>query len=91
MTSQSNGEGTDNRDGATRKLHRGIVLETLQTLGFDIDDVSEMQKDILFLRRLRQTSEAASGKTMTALIGLFFTAIGALLAIGLNSYFNGKH
>ncbi len=55
------------------------ALEVLQIFGFDIDDVHEMQKDILYLRRLRQTHESIGSKAIVSIVGLFFAGVGALV------------
>jgi hypothetical protein len=69
-----------------KRFYREAVMETLETLGFDVADVNEIQQDILFLRRLRKASDAAGARTVTAIVGLVFTAVGALLVIGFQTF-----
>lgn len=62
-------------------------METLESFGFDTDDVNEMQKDILFLRKLRKATEDTNGKVKAGVIGLLFTLAGALVTLGVQHLF----
>jgi hypothetical protein len=67
-------------------MRRETVHEVLEAFGFNSDDVTEIQKDIAFLRRLRKTSEQVSAKTLIGFIGLFFTVLGLLAAFLFNQF-----
>lgn len=73
-----------------RRLERTATLETLEALGFDVDDVTEIQKDILFLRQLRVATQARNAKIALSLIGFFFTVVGAIVTLAAqNFWFKG--
>ncbi len=70
-----------------RRLHKTATLETLEALGFDVDDINAIQADLLFLRKLRSTSESTNAKITAGVIGLVFTVAGALLTLAMQSFF----
>lgn len=82
-------EGESESDWQTRvkRIRREVVMETLESLGFDTDDVNEIQKDILFLRKLRTATERNTAKITAGVIGLVFTLIGAGVTLALQHWF----
>lgn len=82
-------DGESESDWQTRmkRLRKEAVLETLESLGFDVNDINEIQKDILFLRRLRTATETNRAKISAGIIGLVFTLMGALATLGLQQFF----
>ena len=68
------------------RMSRDVILTTLETLGFDVDDIGEIQKDILFLRRLRKASETASAKTVAGIISVFFAICGAVATLAVQHF-----
>lgn len=73
-----------------KRIRREVVLDTLESLGFDVDDVNEMQKDALFLRRMRKASETTQAKVTAAAITLFFTLVGALGTLLIQNLLGSK-
>ena len=79
----------DLTDWERRKLHiyrtaaKDATREVLESFGFTIDQVEEMQRDLAFVRRLRVTSEAAGVKTVTSLVALIFAVLGAAGSLAL--------
>lgn len=68
------------------RMQTDAVKATLETFGFDVNDVNEQQQDMLFLRRLRKTQENVSAKSVAAIVGLFFTGLGALIALAFEHF-----
>lgn len=52
-----------------------VVHETLSGLGFTIDDPNEIQQDIIYLRKIRTSSEGMKGLVR----GTFITVIVTFL------------
>lgn len=73
-----------------KRIRREVVLDTLESLGFDVDDVNEMQKDALFLRKMRKASETTQAKITAAAITLFFTLVGALGTLLIQNWLGSK-
>lgn len=68
------------------RIESKAARETLKSLGFDVDDVNEMQADALFLRKLRKSNEAVNAKVIAGAIGLFFTLAGALATLAFQNF-----
>ena len=68
-----------------RSMERKTVMDTLESLGFDVDNLVDLQKDMAFSRRLRIASENANAKIVAGIIGLVFTVIGALGTLFIQS------
>lgn len=66
-----------------KRLERTATLETLEALGFDVEDVNEIQKDILFLRQLRTATQTRNAKLAAGIIGFVFTLMGAFATIAV--------
>lgn len=89
-SAQSHGKQEGESQSAWEKrigrLQSQTVLDTLETLGFDTDDRNEIQKDIIFLRKLRVANEATNAKLVASAIGLVFTLIGAFITLAAQSF-----
>lgn len=70
-----------------KRLKRDATLDTLEALGFDVEDAKAMQADMIFLRKLRTTSDAMSSKAILGLVGIAFSALGALVAFAIQGFF----
>jgi hypothetical protein len=68
-----------------RALVREAVRETLTSIGVDQSDPLEVQRDLAWLRDVRQASRSARGKALAALIGLLVTAAAGALWVGLRA------
>lgn len=83
-------------DWERRKLHlykqaaRDATREVLESFGFSIDQMDEMQRDMAFIRRVRVATEAAGVKTVTSVVALVFAAFGAIMTLGFQTLFHGK-
>lgn len=86
LRSQLEGETDTAWQKRVKRLESQTVLDTLETLGFDTDDRNEIQKDIIFLRKLRVANEATNAKLVASIIGLVFTLIGAFVTIFAQSF-----
>lgn len=65
-----------------RQAAREATREVLESFGFSIDEMDEMQRDMAFIRRLRIASEAAGVKTVTSFVAIAFAAGGAIVTLG---------
>ena len=65
------------------------VDETLTKLGIEPTDHREMQEDMIFLRRLRNTSETVKSRSIVVLVGTIITGMIAAVWIGLRSMLSG--
>lgn len=84
-------EGEDDTSWRARvkRIRKDQTLAVLETLGFDVDDIGEIQKDIMFLRKLRTASETAGSKAFAAAISAFFAIVGALGVLAFQ-HFTGQ-
>jgi hypothetical protein len=64
---------------------RRVVSETLTSLGFDANNLKEMQADMGYLRLTRKRSEEISMKMIISLLGLLVTSVGYLVWDGLKN------
>ena len=64
---------------------RTAVHETLVTLGLDVSDPIELQKDMAFVRDLRRGSDAVKTKGILVVVGLFVTGIVGAIWLGLKA------
>lgn len=65
-----------------RRVCQSAVTETLTSLGLQPEDPRAMQRDLQFLRELRETAEAVRRKGILVLVG-------ALIAAGLAALWAG--
>lgn len=65
-----------------RRVCQSAVTETLTSLGLQPEDPKAMQRDMQFLRELRETAEAVRRKGILVLVG-------ALIAAGLAALWAG--
>lgn len=66
-------------DDDVRKIVAGAVAETLIKLGLDTSDPTELQADMLHLRRWRKSVEAASRQTILTTLAVLTTGILGLI------------
>ena len=66
-----------------QQIIRETVNETLGRLGIYSEDAREMQKDMLFVRRLRATNEKIQQKTFFAILGAIVTAFIGIFLFGI--------
>lgn len=70
--------GTEIKAGQAMELRlivREAVEETLQKLGFDTSKPSELQADMLYLRKLRRGAEDAHRVVFKVLFSILLTAL----------------
>lgn len=79
------GETDTDWQSRIKRIRRESVLDTLESLGFDVDDVNEMQKDALFLRRMRKASETTQAKLWAAIMTLLVGILGSLATLWIQS------
>lgn len=59
------------------------VKQTLEALGFDVKNPIEIQKDIAFLRGMRNTSNKIGGHITLVAIGSFVLAVMGAIWLGV--------
>ena len=64
-----------------KQASREATREVLESFGFTVDEIDEVQRDLAFIRRLRIASEAAGIKTVTSAVALLFALCGAIATI----------
>ena len=72
-----------------REAARDALEEFLTIMGLDVTDHDEMrriQRDGIFLRDLREGSEAVKKKSVLSLIGVLVTGMTALIILGVKEY-----
>ncbi|MCD6035206.1 MAG: hypothetical protein K0R63_947 [Rickettsiales bacterium] len=57
-----------------QKIIKEVVFETLSSLGFTPYDPQETQKDMIYVRKLREGSEEIGGKIRTTLVTVCITS-----------------
>jgi len=72
-----------------RKIVREAVQETLASLGFDLRQINETQADLLYLRRLRKSSQGYDERIKIAVISVLIPAILYLLWVAVKSLIVG--
>ncbi len=74
------------------RLLRSVVEETIMELfirlGIATTEPIEMQKDFMYLRSLREASQAMKKKTFLTITGVVVTTFLAFIIIQIKSYFN---
>ena len=79
-------------DWEKRKTHiykeaaKEATQEVLESFGFTVEEMEQMQRDLAFLRRLRMKSEAVGLKTATSLVALTFTLAGAAVTFVIGKF-----
>ena len=68
-----------------RDVSKHAVKETLETLGFDMDDPVEIQKDIAAIRTWRKTMEKVQARGFMSALTLAALGILALIIVALKS------
>ncbi len=66
-----------------KKMVKETVHETLVSMGMDVDDPLEMQKDFQFNRRWRESSEKATSLTLKIILTTLVTGAIGWLAMHL--------
>lgn len=66
-----------------QEVVRTAVQETLITMGMDASDQLGLQKDMAFIRELRETSEKVKSRGLLVLVGLLVTALCTAIWLGL--------
>lgn len=66
-----------------RELMHDAVVEAMSTLGIDARNPMDVQRDMQFLRELRETSERVKQRTIFVLVGILVTGIAAATWLGL--------
>lgn len=68
-----------------QEVVRTAVQETLITMGMDAKDRLGLQRDMAFLRELRDTSEKVKSRGLLVLVGILVTALATAVWLGLKS------
>lgn len=84
------GEDDTTWKSRVQRIREEQTLLTLKQLGFDTDDINEAQADMIFLRKLRKTSETTQTKLIASVIGLIFTLVGAFGTLALQQLMGQK-
>lgn len=62
-----------------RRVVSEAVRETLRTMGFDIEDMHEVQRDVVFLRSTREAADSVKQASLWAVAGTIVTGILGLI------------
>lgn len=76
-------------DKELKAIVADAIEETLTKLGMDTSEVHDTQRDLLFLRELRETHEKIKSKAIVTLIGFIVLATMTLLILGFKSWIPG--
>lgn len=68
-----------------QEVVRTAVQETLITMGMDAKDRLGLQRDMAFLRELRDTSEKVKSRGLLVLVGILVTALCTAIWLGIKS------
>ena len=71
-------------DDELRKIAKMAVAETLLSLGLDMDDPLEAQKDFQHLRAWRESVETVKRQGLVTAVGAVATGIIALIWVALH-------
>ena len=69
---------------------RLAVQETLVTMGMDATDPLQLQKDMAFIRELRETSEKVKSRGLLVLMGILVTALASAVWLGIKASLVGS-
>lgn len=72
------------------KIVKTTVHETLTSLGFTIDDPTEVQKDMAHLRKTRNASDDVGKWVKRSAISICITGLATGIWIGLQTIFHLK-
>ena len=72
-----------------REVIQETVRETLTELGIDSEHALEMQRDMSFLRDLREARDSAAARTLVVAVGILLTAMIGALALGVKQWLTG--
>jgi hypothetical protein len=64
---------------AAQTAAREVLHELFVSLGVDIDDPTEMQRDMAFLRQWRESSSAIKRQAGIVVLGLFLAGLAGLI------------
>jgi len=70
-----------------RQIVSDEMNDCLNKLGIDPDDWAEHQKDSIYLRKARTTSEKVGAAIMKTTLGLFVVGFVSMLVLGVKTYF----
>lgn len=76
------------RDELERMLDKTIkksVQETFCQLGMDTSKPTELQRDFMFLRDMRSTTESIRGKAVITGVGIMVSGIAAAIWLGFKA------
>jgi len=72
---------------AAQRAAEKAVADTLKTLGVDVADPFETQKDMAYIRDLRNSSARISNKALLTVVGTVVTAAIGMLILGVQGWF----
>jgi len=75
-------------DTELRDIVRQTVKDTLTTLGVDLKNPIQMQKDFQHLRDWREASDSIKTKGMLTFVGILVTGIIGAFVLGIKDFFN---
>lgn len=73
-------------DGQLRKIVKDTVHETLTTMGVDVEEPLEMQKDFQHLREWRGTTTVAKKYALKTVVGVVVAGAVAAFWLGFKSF-----
>ena len=73
-----------------REASREAAQQVLVGLGVDAADPTSVQRDMQFLRDMRETSATVRHHSYLTAIGLGITGVAAMIVLGLRSFFTGN-
>ena len=75
---------------AVQDAVRLAVQETLVTLGMDATNPLGLQKDMAFMRELRETSEKVKSRGLLVLVGILVAALTGAMWLGFKAGITGQ-
>ena len=76
---------TNFSESELKALVKSVVTETLTSLGFDTNHPLDVQRDQLYLRDWRVTTESIRGKATLAAVGIVIVGLASVLWLGLKA------
>jgi len=77
-------------EAVVRRITKDVVKQTLISVGVDYTDPQDMQRDFLFMRDLRLTSEKIKTRGLFVLVGIVVTGIVAVMWLGIRQLLLGN-
>lgn len=68
-----------------RELMHDAVVDAMSTLGIDARNPMDVQKDMLFIRELRLTTEKIKSRTILTLVGIVIAAAAGATWLGFKT------